>query len=222
MIRDILLIAGKDLRIEGRSRIGVAQVLPFALLVLLLFAFALDPDRGVLQATTPGLFWVTVLFASVLALQRNFGIEAEDGIIDALRLSGIAPASIYLGKVLALIVQLAALELVLVAAVAVFYNTDFHGVPLLVAIAAATTVGIAATGSIYGALAARLRSRDTILPLLILPLLAPVLISATRGSEVALRGEAGTGWSWAALLGLFAGAYLVVGAVLFSPLLEDA
>jgi len=71
-------------------------------------------------------------------------------------------------------------------------------------------------------LAARLRSRDTILPLLILPLLAPVLISATRGSEVALRGEAGTGWSWAALLGLFAGAYLVVGAVLFSPLLEDA
>lgn len=221
-MREILLVAAKDLRIERRSRIGLAQVLPFSLLVLLLFAFALDPDRGVLQAATPGLFWVTVLFSAVLALQRNFGIEAEDGIMDALRLSGLAPSSIYLGKVLALIVQLFALEAVLGVGVTVFYNTRFTGVPLLVAIAVTTTVGIAASGAIYGALAARLRSRDTLLPLLILPLLAPVLISATRGSEIALRGESGTGWSWAGLLGLFACAYLIVGAILFSPLLEDA
>lgn len=221
-MRDVLLVAAKDLRIERRSRIGTAQVLPFALLVLLLFAFALDPDRGLLEAATPGLFWVTVLFSAVLALQRNFGIEAEDGIIDALRLSGMAPSSIYFGKVLALVVQLFALEFVLVIAVAVFYNLEFNGVPLLVAISLTATLGIASTGSIYGALSARLRSRDTLLPLLMLPLLAPVLISATRGSEIALRGEVGTGWSWAALLGLFAGAYLIVGAVLFSPLLEDA
>lgn len=222
MVRDVLLVAGKDLRIERRSRIGMAQVLPFALLVLLLFAFALDPDRGLLEAATPGLFWVTVLFSAVLGLQRNFAVEAEDGIIDALRLSGMAPAAIYLGKVLALVVQLVALEVVLTLAVAVFYNLRFAGLPLLVVITAAATLGIAATGAIYGALSARLRSRDTLLPLLMLPLLAPVLISATRGSEIALRGEAGAGWSWAALLGVFAGVYLVVGAVLFSPLLEDA
>lgn len=222
VIHDILLVAGKDLRIERRSRIGMAQVLPFSLLVLLLFAFALDPDRGVLGIATPGLFWVTVLFSAILGLQRNFGVEAEDGIIDALRLSGMSPAAIFLGKVLGLVVQLLVLEAVMVVAVAVFYNTEFRGVPLLVAITVATTTGIAAAGSIYGALAARLRSRDTLLPLLILPLMAPVLISATRGSEVALGGEAGTGWSWAALLGLFACAYLVLGAVLFSPLLEDA
>lgn len=221
-MHDVLLVAAKDLRIERRSRIGMAQVLPFSLLVLLLFAFALDPDRGLLEAATPGLFWVTVLFSAVLALQRNFGIEAEDGIIDALRLSGLSPWSIFLGKVVALIVQLLVLEAVLVVAVTVFYNTEFRGIPLLLAIALTTTVGISASGAIYGTLAARLRSRDTLLPLLILPLLAPVLISATRGSEVALGGEAGTGWSWAALLGLFACAYLVVGAALFSPLLEDA
>lgn len=222
IVREILLVAGKDLRIERRSRIGMAQVLPFAVLVLLLFAFALDPDRGVLGVATPGLFWVTVLFSAVLGLQRNFAIEAEDGIIDALRLSGMNPASIFLGKVLGLVVQLLVLEAVLVLGVAVFYNTEFTGIPLLVAITVAATVGIAAAGSVYGALAARLRSRDTILPLLILPLLAPVLISATRGSEVALGDEAGTGWSWAALLGLFACAYLALGAVLFSPLMEDA
>lgn len=222
MIGEILLVAGKDLRIERRSRIGIAQVLPFSLLVLLLFAFALDPDRGVLEMATPGLFWVTVLFSAILGLQRNFGVEAEDGVLDALRLSGMAPASIFLGKVLGLVVQLLVLEAVMVLAVVVFYNMEFRGVPLLLAITLAATLGIAAAGSVYGALAARLRSRDTLLPLLVLPLLAPVLISATRGCEVALGGEAGTGWSWAALLTLFASAYLALGTVLFRPLMEDA
>ena len=222
MMRDIWLVAAKDLRLERRSKIGIAQVLPFAVLVLLLFAFALDPDRGVLRLATPGLFWVTVLFSSVLTLQRSFGVEAEDGILDALRLSGMAPAAIYLGKVVALVLQLLALEAVLAVGVAIFYDTRFHRIPLLVVIALTATLGIAASGAVYGALAARLRSRDTLLPLLLLPLLAPVLISATRGFEVGLEREAVTGWSWAALLGIFALVYLALGSFLFRPLLEDA
>ena len=221
-MRDVWLVAAKALRLERRSKIGIAQVLPFAVLVLLLFAFALDPDRGVLRMATPGLFWVTVLFSSVLTLQRSFGVEAEDGILDALRLSGMAPASIYLGKVAALVVQLLALEAVLAVGVAIFYDTRFHRIPLLLVISLAATLGIAASGAVYGALAARLRSRDTLLPLLLLPLLAPVLISATRGFEVGMEREAVTGWSWAALLGIFALVYLALGSFLFRPLLEDA
>ena len=139
MMRDIWLVAAKDLRLERRSKIGMAQVLPFAVLVLLLFAFALDPDRGVLRLATPGLFWVTVLFSSVLTLQRSFGVEAEDGILDALRLSGMAPAAIYLGKVVALVLQLLALEAVLAVGVAIFYDTRFHRIPLLVVIALTAT-----------------------------------------------------------------------------------
>jgi len=222
VIRDALLVAAKDLRLERRSKIGIAQVLPFAVLVLLLFAFALDPDRGVLRQATPGLFWVTVLFSAVLTLQRSFGVEAEDGILDALRLSGMAPAGIYLGKVAALVVQLLALEAVLAFGVAILYDTKFIGIPLLVAVSITATLGIAGAGAVYGALAARLRSRDTLLPLLLLPLLAPVLISATRGFEVSLEREAVSGWPWAALLGIFALVYLTLGSFLFRPLLEDA
>lgn len=221
MIREALLIAGKDLRLEWRSKVGMGQVLPFALLVLLLFAFALDPDRGVLDRATSGLYWVVVLFSSVLAVQRSFGVEAEDGILDALRLSGLAPAAIYLGKVAALVLQLLVLEAVLAVGVAIFYDTTFEGIPLLLAVAVVATLGIAGAGAVYGALSARLRSRDTLMPLLLLPLLAPVLISATRGFEVALGREAGPGWPWAALLGIFAVVYLTLGAFLFRPLLED-
>jgi heme exporter protein B len=222
VIRDAVLVAGKDLRLEMRSKVGLAQVLPFAVLVLLLFAFALDPDRGVLQRATPGLFWVAVLFSAVLALQRSFGVEAEDGVLDALRLSGLAPAGIFLGKVAALAIQLTVLEAVLALGVLVFYDTELTGVGLLVPVAVTATVGIAAAGAVYGALAARLRSRDTLLPMLLLPLLAPVLISATRGFEIGLEGEAGGGWSWVALLGVFAVVYLTLGSFLFRPLLEDA
>jgi heme exporter protein B len=222
VIRDIALVAGKDLRLELRSKVGLGQVLPFALLVLLLFAFALDVERGTLERVTSGLFWVVVLFSSVLAVQRAFSIEAEDGILDALRLSGLAPAAIYLGKVCALVLQLLVLEAVLLVGVAVFYDTSFDGAPLLlVAVLALATLGIAGSGAVYGALSARLRSRDTLLPLLLLPLLAPVLIGATRGFETATGREAGSGWPWVALLGIFAMAYLTLGAVLFRPLLED-
>lgn len=222
LLSDARLVMAKDLRVELRSKVGVAQVLPFAILVLMIFAFALDPDRGILARATPGLFWVAVLFSSVLTLQRSFAIEAEDGVLDALRLSGMMPAGIYLGKVAALSVQLFVLEAVLALGVAVFYATAFRSPGLLVVVAVLTTVGIAASGAIYGILAARLRSRDTLLPLLMLPLLAPVLISATRAFEIGLERRAGGGWSWVALLGVFALAYLTLGSVLFRPLLEDA
>jgi heme exporter protein B len=222
MIRDAWLVAAKDLRLELRSRVGIGQVLPFALLVLLLFAFALDPDRGVLQRATAGLFWVAVLFSAVLALQRSFGVEAEDGVIDALRLSGMSPAGIFFGKVAAVTVQLVVLELFLGVGVVVFYATEPAGLGLLVPVAVTATVGIAAAGTVYGALSARLRSRETLLPILLLPLLAPVLISATRGFEIGLEGHAGGGWSWVALLGVFAVVYLTLGSILFRPLLEDA
>jgi len=222
VIRDALLVAGKDLRLEWRSKVGLVQIVPFAILVLMLFGFALDPDRGVLERVTPGLFWVAVLFSAVLTLQRSFSVEAEDGVLDALRLSGLPPASIFWGKVAALTAQLLVLEVILALGVAVLYGTTFHGVGLLVVVALVATVGIAASGAVYGALAARLRSRDTLLPLLMLPLLAPVLISATRGFEVGLERQAGGGWTWAALLAVFAIVYLILGSLLFRPLLEDA
>ena len=92
MWRDAALVAGKDLRLELRSRVTTNQVLPFALLVLLLFGFALDADRPVLDRATPGLFWLAVLFSTLLAVQRSFAVEAADGNRDALRLSGLSPA----------------------------------------------------------------------------------------------------------------------------------
>jgi heme exporter protein B len=222
VLSDALLVARKDLRVELRSRVTTNQVLPFAFLVLLLFGFALDADRPVLERATPGLFWLAVLFCTVLAVQRSFAVEAADGNKDALRLSGLDPAGIVLGKVLGVALQLLLLEVVLLAGVAVFYGTRIEGLALLIATCLAATAGLASAGCLYAALAAGLRVRDTLLPLLLLPVLAPVLIAATRAFEDALGTVGVDGWAWVNLLLVFAVAYVALALVCASTLLEDS
>jgi heme exporter protein B len=222
VLRDAALIAAKDLRLELRSRVGLNQVAPLALLFLILFAFALDPDNGVLLKATPGLFWVSVLFTSVLSIQRAFAVEAVDGNRDALRLSGLDPAGIFLGKFGAIAVQLAALEVLLLVGVAVFYSARLDGFALLGLTCVVATAGIAAAGTLYGVLAAGVRVRETLLPLLLLPVLAPVLLGSTRAFEAALSGTTNEGWPWVGLLAIFALAYVGAGMAAFGPLLEES
>jgi heme exporter protein B len=222
VLRDAMLIAGKDLRIEARSRVALNQVAPFALLVLILFAFAIDPDSGVLDRATPGLYWIAVLFSALLAIQRAFAIEASDGNRDALRLSGLDPGGIYLGKVAAVAIQLAVLEVLLGLGVVVLYSSHTGNWPLLIATCLAATAGIAAAGTLYGVLAAGLRVRETLLPLLLLPVLAPVLIGSTRAFEAARSNTTAEGWPWVALLAVFALTYIIFGVFGFGPLLEES
>jgi len=227
MLRTLRLVAGKDLRIEAHSRVATNQVLPFAVLVLVLFAFALDPDSGVLRRATPGLFWLAVLFSLLLTVQRSFAVETADGARDVLRLSALEPAGIFLGKATALVVELLALELVLGVGIVLLYDapTRGGGLVLLVLTAVAATCGLAAVGTLYGGLSAGLRVRDTLLPLLLLPVVAPVLIGASRAFESALGiGDRAVseGWPWLGLLTVFALAYSALGLLAFGPLMEDA
>lgn len=221
MLRDAALVVGKDLQVERRSRVTLSQLLPFALLVLVLFAFALDPDRRILEEATPGLFWLAVLFSQLLAVQRAYAVETTDGIVDALRLSALDPAGIFLGKAAGIFLHLLVLEVALLVGVTVFYGTTPSGPLLLVATALAATVGLAACGAVYGVLAAGLRVRDTLLPILMLPVLAPVLIAGTEAFGAAYGGESGEGWGWCGLLSAFAALYLAIGIFAFEPLLEE-
>lgn len=220
--REVRIVAAKDLRIEGRSRVVMQQIAPFGLIVLLLYAFALDPDRGVLRRVAPGLFWITVLLAALLAVSRAYAIEADNGARDGLRLSGLDGAALFLGKAAAIAAQLLVLEVVLAACVVVVYGITLDSiVPLLLATLAAT-VGIAATGTLYGVLAAGLRVRETLVPVLLLPVVAPVLLGATRSWEAAIDGAPSDAWPWVGLLAVFAVLFTAIGMLAFGPLLEEA
>ena len=223
MIGDALLMAAKDLRLEFKARVGLTQVLPFGVLVLVVMAFALDAESRLLGEVSPGLFWVTVTFAAVLMVTRSSGLETEAGVGDALRLSGMAPSAVFLGKAAAVAAQLLVLEVTLAATMAVLYRTPLSGPALGLATMVAATAGMAAVGTLLAALASSTGGRESLIPLLMLPVLAPVLIGATRATDVALGGSDGTGgWPWVALLGVFALSYVLLGALAYRSLMEES
>jgi heme exporter protein B len=222
MWRDAVVVGGKDLRVEMHSRVTTTQVAPYAILVLLLFGFAFDQNHAILSQAAPGLFWMAVLLCSMLAVQRSFALEAADGARDGLRLSGLDPAGIFLGKAAAVALQLVILEVVLGLGIAVLFWTTFHNPALLVLSAAAATVGLASAGTLYGMVAAGLRVRETLLPLLILPVVAPVLLGATQAWMAALGLTTADGWRWLTLLVSFAAIYVTFGVLSFSVLVEEA
>lgn len=220
-LRAVALIAGKDLCIELRSRVVFNHVLPFAVLVLILFGFALDADSDALSSFAPGLFWVAVLLTALLAIGRSFALERADGALDSFRLANISPVAIFAGKALAVFVQLLVLEVVLGIGIVVFYGASLEKPGLLVVAGVLAAAGIASAGTLYGVVASQLAVRETILPLLLLPVLAPVLIGATRAFGDAFGTVAVNGWSWLGLLGAFALVYTTFGALVFGPLLEE-
>ena len=221
MWRDAAVVGGKDLRVELQSRVATMQVAPYALLVLVLFGFAFDQNHSLLTQAAPGLFWVAVLLCSLLAVQRSYAIEAADGARDGLRLSGLDPAGIFLGKAGAVAVQLLLLEVVLGAGIIVLFGTRLHDPALLLVSAVAATVGLASAGTVYGMVASGLRVRETLLPLLILPVVAPVLLGATQCWMAALGSSTTDGWRWLSLLGAFGAIYIALGIVSFSTLVEE-
>ena len=221
MWRDIVLVAGKDLRIEWRSRVTFSQVVPFAGLVLVLFGFALDANRPVLERATSGLFWITIMFVTTLAVQRSTSIETTDGARRALLLAGIEPVAVFIGKAAAVAVQLLAVEFVLVGGIVVLYGADIESFGLVAATCLVATVGIAGAGTLLGALVAGVRARETVLPILLLPVLAPVLIGATRAFDDALGSVAVDGWAWLGMLAGFGAINLVLGALSYGVLLEE-
>jgi heme exporter protein B len=222
MWRDAYLVAGKDLRIEARSRVALWQVVPFAILVLVLLAFAIGPDSAPLRHAAPGIFWIAVLFSTVLAIQRSVAIESGEGTRDGLRLSGIDPAGVFLGKAAAVGLQLLVLQIVLWAGVTFLFDVRVHVIWLAVTASLLATVGLACAGVLYGAMSAGLHVRDTLLPLLVRPILAPVLLAGTKVWQAALDGNVSSGTDWLRLLIPFAVIYLVIGIVLYGPLQEAA
>lgn len=231
------LIAVKDLRIERRSRVMTNQVLPFAAITMVLFAFALDakgvrdPVTGqvssVLDLVAPGLVWLATLFSLLVLVQRAFSIESDDGALDALRVAGVDPVAIYWGKALALAAQLGVLEVLLLVTAVFLYGASvpLGGVALLAVTLVLATTGLACVGTLYGGLIAGFTGRESLLPLLVLPVVAPVLIGATRAVESALGTDGvalSEGWPWVGLLAVFAAAFGVGGALAFGPLIEEA
>jgi heme exporter protein B len=217
-------ILAKDLLIEWRTKESVPAMALFTLTTYVLFHFGLDRDSldGDLAA---GVLWVTLLLAAVIGVTRLFAAEREQGGVDGLLLAPVDRTSLFLAKASALFLYLVALEVVAVPAFAILLLGPGLGgaFPELLLVLALADVGIAAIGALTSALAAETRVRELIVPLLLLPLLVPLLISAAKATEPLLRPTAATDdlGRWLGLLSLYDVVFLLLAVAVFDYLLED-
>ena len=222
LLGQTLTVAGKDLRIEMRGRYALGAVLPFAGTLLITFGLSLGPGRTLLQQTAPGLLWLAVLFASILAFRQAFQAGAEDGALEGVLLAPIDKAAVFLGKAAAVALELLVIEAVVVTIVTAMFGLSLGDAPLVLAGAFVLgTIGLAAVGSLFGVLAESPRAREAVFPLLVLPLTTPVLVAGVKATELAATGRGGEAGSWLSLLVAFDLVVLGVGTLVFGHLLED-
>jgi heme exporter protein B len=182
-------VAAKDLRLEARSRDRFVAMAVFAVLVAVVFSFALDPTVPA-RDIAGAMLWVTLLFAGTLGLGRSFAAEREAEALTAVLLSPAPAGAVYLGKALANLLLLLALEAVVFPVYALFFGLRFAGAaPALAATAVLATVGFVALGTLFAAIAAQTRLGETLLPVLLLPLLIPVVIFAAAATQRLLAGR---------------------------------
>ncbi|MBI4496719.1 MAG: heme exporter protein CcmB [Chloroflexi bacterium] len=211
-------ILWKDLLLELRSRDIFTGMFVFALVVLVVFNFAFDLRLERPEAVAPGVIWVTVVFAGVLGIGRTIAVEKDRGTLEGLLLAPMDRSAIYLAKLAANALFMGLVEVVAFPFFAVLFNAPILELELIV-IAALGTLGFAAVGTLFAAMAANSRARELLLPVLLFPITVPVIIAAV-GATGAIMTDPLDGPPWLGLLLAFDVLFGVVGFLVFDYVLE--
>ena len=221
MLAKALVILEKDLRTELRAKDVLTAMAYFALLVLVIFNFAIDLREVSPDAVAPGVLWVSIAFASVLGLNRTFVREQERSAIEGLMLCPIDRSAIYLGKFIGNVVFMLLVEAVTVPLLLVMFNLTALGFGLLPSLLLGT-IGFAAVGTLLAALAVNTRTREVMLPVLLFPLLVPVVIAAVKSTGYAVGTIApAAALPWLNLMVAFDLIFTVVSYLIFGYVLEE-
>ena len=193
-LRKSLAIARKEALTEMRTREMVVAVMVFTLLVLVIFNFTTGINPQVVHDIAPGLLWATFSFSGVLALNRSFVREKENGCIEGLIACPADCEVIFAGKALSSLVFMLSIEIVALVIFTLLFNVNVLSPPLIV-VTFLATIGFAAVGTLFSALSANTRAREMVLPILFLPVVLPVVISAVQASGRVLDGKSWGGLS---------------------------
>lgn len=216
------IVLWKDVLSERRSKENLNALVFFSLLLLFVFQFALGPERARVEAALPGLLWLGFILAGLLGLGRTFLVERENDCWEGLVLTPGDKSAIYVGKLAGNVLVMAVVEAALLVLFAVFFGLDFTAaLPALLVVLVLGTLGLAAVGTLFGAITAQMRARELLFPVLLLPAVVPVLLGSVSATQTVLLGQ--PLWEAAAWLKLLAAAdlvYLVVGVLTFEFVLE--
>ena len=217
----IFAVAWKDILLELRTKNVITAVLTFALVSMVIFNFAFEPTPKIIAIVAPGILWVAITFAGILGLNRSFSMEEENESLEGLLLCPVTRDVIYFGKLLGIFLFMLVAEAVLLPVFAILYNLDVFDIGMLV-IMILTTLGFAGIGTLFSAIAVNTRSREMMLPMLLLPIASPIIIAAVESTRIVLDGgtwnEVGRWWE---LILAFDVIFLVISSFLFGTVLEE-
>ena len=222
-LQKLTALVWKDLLAEFRTKELVSSMLMFALIVVVIFAFTFETGSAATQEAAPGLLWVAFTFASVLGLHRSMLHEVERGSLHGLLLAPLDRGLLFLAKAFGNIVFISLIEIPTFVLAIVFFNLEVGSVwDKIVAIFLLGTIGFAAVGTLFSAIAVNTRTREIMLPILLFPVQIPVILSAVNATAGALTGKTWTDLSgWFKILGAFDLIFILVCYVTFEYVLEE-
>jgi len=186
-LKAVAAIAWKDLVAELHSRELISAMLVFALLVILIFNFALELDVKARATISSGVLWVTFAFAGTLGLNRSMAVEKDRGCLDGLLLAPVDRAAIYFGKMISNLAFMLIVEAIVLPVYSVLYNTKLFN-PGLVGVILLGSIGYVVVGTLLSAMAIQTRTRDILLPILLFPVVLPIIVAAVKASSGFLQG----------------------------------
>lgn len=211
-------IIRKDIRAEFRSRELISTMALFTLLSVMVFSFALELDRQARRETVSGVLWVTIVFASLLGLNRSMIAEREQGSLSAMILAPVDRTAIYLGKAIGNFLFTVVVGLFLLPLVTVLFNINVAewGMVLMLILG---ILGFTSIGTLIAAMTAQTRARETLLPIAMLPVTLPVILTVVRASAGIMEGNFDL--TWLITLIVIDLLYLGLGVLLFEYVVED-
>lgn len=215
----VLAIIAKDLRAEFRSRELLSVMALFALLSVLVFSFALELDREARAEAVSGVLWVTLIFASLLGLNRSLAQESDQGNLDALLLAPVSRSAIFAGKFAGNVLFTGAVGLALLPLMTVLYNINMAA-PGVIVTTIVGVIGLCSIGTLLATMTVQTRAREALLPIALLPLALPFLLTAVRATRGVLNGVP----EWQVWLQLLAGItviYVVLCLLLYGYVVEE-
>jgi heme exporter protein B len=217
----VLAVIRKDLQAELRSRELVSSMGLFALLSILIFSFALELDRIARIEAVSGVLWVTIVFASILGLNRSLAMERDQGNLDALLLAPIDRVAVYFGKLAGNFIFTIIVGLVLIVMMTVLYNISLlDGMLLLVLLLG--TLGFTTVGTLLATMTVQTRARESLLPIVMMPVALPLLLAAVRATTGILNQAPQEMWlAWLQILAVLDVIFLTLCFLLFEYVIED-
>jgi len=226
-LRHVATIAGKDLRVELRSREIIFNMAFFAAMIVVLFSFAFlkEAKSGlmvVVAEVTPGFVWIAVLFSATIGMGRAFDRERESDTMRGLLLSPAPRAAIFLGKAAGLFLLMAMVEVVVVPMVWLFFGSPLFDDPVAMgSLVVLATAGVAVIGSVFAAMLMRTRARDVLLPVVLYPILVPLFIAAIKGTSAILGDMPDDAWFWIRFLLVYDALFVVTALWTFESVVIE-